>query len=147
MPTNQSFDRYQLKMTTKILFTLAVAFLVVLLRKKWHRRNPKFKPSAVSRTFSLNPRNKKCLGYCQIEFLETPIIIRERMWMVSFYGRVVKCTCFIRSLNWNQIGLLMVNVGGKRRWLPPSECLIFMVKRYLAEEVGCRRPRTPSASS
>ena len=30
----------------------------------------------------------------------------------------------------------MVNVGGKRRWLPPSKSLIYMVKSYLAEEVG-----------
>ena len=34
----------------------------------------------------------------------------------------------------------MVNVGGRRRWLPPSECLIFMVNGYLAEEVGLDAP-------
>jgi hypothetical protein len=30
----------------------------------------------------------------------------------------------------------MADVGGKRRWLPPSKRLIYMVKSYLAEEVG-----------
>ena len=79
MPNNQFFDRHQLRMNTKILFTLVVAFLVILVQKKCHRGNLKFKPIAASRTFSLNPRNKKCLGYCLIEFLETPRIIRERM--------------------------------------------------------------------
>jgi len=33
----------------------------------------------------------------------------------------------------------MVNLGGKRRWLPPSKSLIYMVKSYLAEEVGLSR--------
>ena len=41
-----------------ILFISLVAFIVVLLRKRKHRRNPRFIPRPVSRRFSRNRKNK-----------------------------------------------------------------------------------------
>ena len=88
----------KIQMTTTIVLTFIVIFFAVLLKKKRHRKNPKFEPSAASRTFSRNPKNKKCLDYCQIGLFDTPRIIMVRMRMVSFYGRVVECTGFISSI-------------------------------------------------
>lgn len=46
-------------MTETILFIALVTFIVVLLRKKKHRPNPRFTPQPISRRFSRNPKNKK----------------------------------------------------------------------------------------
>jgi hypothetical protein len=42
-----------------ILFACIALFVVFLLRKKKHRRNPNFKARLISRSFSRNPSNKK----------------------------------------------------------------------------------------